>query len=300
MKAYILASGVGSRLRPLTDLLPKPMVPFLNRPLVSYLLDHVAPHVSETRLNVSYNRQPLIAYLQSRKRVSHFEEGPTPIGSAKTLYLERNYCGTDLTLVLCGDLLCNWNIASMVHFHQQNKALVSVAVRRVPNPQQFGVVVTDSGQRIVSFHEKPQVPPSSLISCGIYLFSPEVFYNWNPSWKDIGSDVLPALAASKQAIYAWPMDRAARWNDIGTIQSYLDAHLHFVGNKNAIATATQVPSTAHLHRTVVGAGAQIAPHAHLEECIVWPGATVHSQTRLRRAIVLPDQIVEVNPLQLSA
>lgn len=300
MKAYILASGVGSRLRPLTERLPKPMVPFMNRPLVSYLLDHVASHVSETRLNLSYNRQPLISYLQTRRRVSYFQEGPMPIGSAKTLYLERNYCGSDLTLVVCGDLLCNWDVASMVHFHQQKKALVTVAVRRVPNPQQFGVVVTDPLQRIVSFHEKPQVPPSSLISCGIYLFSPEVFHRWDTDWKDIGGDVLPALAASKQAIYAWPMNHTAHWNDIGTIHSYLDAHLHFTGESNAIATTTQVATTARLHRTVVGAGAKIAPNAHLEECIVWPGAVVPSQTHLHRAIVLPDRIVEVAPLQLSA
>lgn len=300
MKAYILASGKGTRLMPLTEHLPKPMVPFMNRPLVSHMLSHIRSHVRHTRLNVSYNREPLVEYVRTLQDVSHFEEGPLPIGSARTLYLERTYFEDGPTLVSCGDLLCDWDVAQMARFHAQKRALVTVAVRRVPNPECFGVVLSDAEHRIRSFHEKPKVPPSSLISCGIYMISPELFEHWNPDWRDIGGDVLPSLAADGLPIYAWPMDSAAGWNDIGTLQSYLEAHLHLGGGTNKIAEGAKVHENAQVRASAIGAGALVAAHAHLDECVVWPGARVSPNISLRRAVITDRCVVDVLPLALSA
>ena len=298
MRAYVLAAGNGSRLRPLTDQIPKPMVPVMNQPLVSHLLAHLRFHVSHTRLNVSYNKQPLIDFLATQTRASYFDEGPKPIGSARTLYLENHYCKADTTLVICGDILSNWNVQQMFQFHQDNRALVTIAVKRVANPHNFGVVVTDAHQRVVRFVEKPQHPPSQYISCGIYLFSPKVYRHWNSAWQDIGCDLLPELVENQLPVYAWPMDPIAFWSDIGNPESYLQAHLKLSGGINTIDPTAEVDESAQLHDSVIGARAVVGAESFLDRCVVWPGMTVPDGAHLSRTIVAPVGLVEVNPVQI--
>ncbi|WP_218080005.1 nucleotidyltransferase family protein [Anthocerotibacter panamensis] len=293
MNAYILAAGKGNRLRPLTDTLPKPLVPFLNRPLLSYLLDHVRPHVGHIRLNVAHNKEPLIRYLARQAGVSYFDEGAQPLGSAVTLSQEQAFCRDSTTLVVCGDLLCNWNIEQMVNFHHQKQALVTMVTCQVPDPRRYGVVVTDDEQRVMAFYEKPADPPGSFINCGIYLLAPEVFDYWEVGWNDLGSDVFPGLVARGLPVYAWPLNTLAYWSDIGTPQSYLAAHLALGGENNTIASSAQIAQDARLRQTVVGAGAVVHPRSHLERCVVWPGSVVRAGLRLRSAVVTQDSVLEV-------
>lgn len=293
MQAYVLAAGVGSRLRPLTTHLPKPMVPFMNRPLISYLLNHLHPHVNHTRVNVAFNKDPLIEFLNYQKGTSYFDEGIKPAGSALTLSLEKQYCAADTTLVVCGDLLCNWNIAQMMRFHQEKKALVTIAVRPMPDPRRYGVVVTDQHHRITEFYEKPQIPPSNFISCGIYLFSPRVFDYWQVGWKDIGQDVFPALVSEGLPVYAWPLDPMAFWSDLGTPLDYLQAHLTLARGMNTIHHSAEVSQQAGLQETAVGAGATINHKAFLERCVVWPGVAVDAYTQLQDAIITPHELVSL-------
>lgn len=293
MKAYILASGVGSRMRPLTNWLPKPMVPLMNRPLISWLIEHVRQHVQHVRVNVAYYKQPLIDYLQRLDDASYFDEGNVPIGSAKTLYLEQNYIADQTTLVCCGDLMSNWDIAEMVHFHHQRRALVTVATRWVKDPRSFGVVVTNEASRITSFQEKPQQPASHYISCGIYLFSPQILRHWNEAWKDIGGDLLPELVACGLPIYAWPMGSHCQWSDIGNPRSYLNAHLQLTGLANTIDPSSEVMASARLHRCIIGAGAVIDHRAHLNHCIVWPGTRI-GECSYSHAILTPQGVVDLS------
>jgi mannose-1-phosphate guanylyltransferase len=298
MKAYILASGVGSRMRPLTNWLPKPMVPIMNRPLISHLIEHIRPNVGHIRVNVAHNKQPLIDYLQWQDNISHFDEGEAPIGSAKTLFLEKGYLADQRTLVCCGDLMSNWDIASMVRFHEEKQALVTVATRWVEDPRSFGVAVTDGAQRITSFQEKPQQPASHYISCGIYLFSPKILAYWNEAWQDIGGDLLPDLVSRDLPVYAWPMGPNCQWSDIGNPRSYLNAHLQLTGAANTVDPAAEVMAGARLHRCVVGAGAVIDRRARLEHCIVWPGTQV-GECQYRHAILTPQGILELEEAALA-
>jgi len=293
MKAYILASGMGSRLRPLTEALPKPMVPVMNQPLVDHLVAHLAGHVDHIRLNVSYRKQAIIDYLANREGASYFDEGDTPIGSARTLGLERAYLASDTTLVVCGDVLCDWDVEAMVRFHRQRRALATIAVRRVADPSRYGVVITDPDGRVRSFQEKPRVPLNDLVNCGIYLFSAELVAHWNLAWRDIGGCLLPALAAAGAPLYAWTMNAGACWDDVGTLESYLQVHLERTGEQATIAPGARVAPDARLVRSVVGAGAQIGSGARLERCVVWPGARVEAHAALTDAIVTPQVVVPV-------
>jgi len=300
VKAYILAAGNGSRLRPLTHELPKPMVPLVNRPLVSHLIEHLRPHVDHIRLNVAYNKRPLIEFLDTQQAVSYFDEGGSPLGSARTLEQENQYLQSGPVLVACGDILCNWNVPQMLNFHATRRALVTVAVRRIADPRPFGVVVTDGEQRIVRFVEKPQVPPSQFISCGIYLFSPEVLRYWNPAWRDIGCDLLPELVGRELPVYAWPMDPLAFWSDIGSPETYLNTHLRLTGGLCTLDPNARIASDTHLSDTVVGANAEIGRGSRLERCVVWPGACIPSGTFLYNTIVTPLTTVAVDSAYLCA
>jgi NDP-sugar pyrophosphorylase family protein len=292
MKAYILASGVGSRMRPLTNWLPKPMVPMMNRPLISHLIAHVRPNVGHIRVNVAHNKQPLIDYLKWQENISHFDEGEAPLGSARTLFLEQDYLADQTTLVCCGDLMSNWDIKSMVRFHEEKQSLVTIATCWAADPRSFGVIVSDASQRILFFQEKPEQPASHYISCGIYLFSPKILEYWNEAWKDIGGDLLPELVARSLPVYAWPMSPNCQWNDIGNPRSYLDMHLRLNQGTNLISPEATVSTEAKLSACVVGAGASIHRKARLERCVVWPGARVECG-HYQESIITHNALIEL-------
>jgi len=299
VKAYILAAGFGKRLRPLTNRLPKALLPFLNRPLVSYLLAHLRSHVVGMRLNVGYNGEPLIEYLQGISGVSYFNEGPEPLGSATTIGLEREYFDGETALICCGDLLCDWNVEQMAAFHRKHQALATIAVRWVADPRPYGVVVSGPDQRVRAFYEKPTQPPGHWISCGIYLISPRIFQYWQPHWQDLGTDVFPALVQAGLGVYAWPMNTEAIWSDIGTPQAYLRSHLVLSRGQNVVEPTAQVAPGAVLNQTTVGAHSTIGPQAHLRRCVVWPGTTIKAGTHLEQAVITPYEVVRVDDTLLT-
>jgi mannose-1-phosphate guanylyltransferase len=239
MKAMILAAGKGTRVRPLTYDLPKPMIPLLGKPVMAYLVEHLAKHgVSEIMVNVSYLHEKIEEYFgegeQFGVQIGYSFEGytkddgevvPEPIGSAGGMKKIQEFGGffDDTTIVLCGDALIDLDLKAALLEHRRKGALASVITREVPwdKVSSYGVVVTDNKGRITQFQEKPsqEEAKSNFISTGIYIFEPEVI-DMIPAGVpfDIGSELFPLLAERGLPFYA--QRRPFNWLDIGTMSDY--------------------------------------------------------------------------------
>lgn len=239
MKAMILAAGKGTRVRPLTYDLPKPMIPILGKPVMAYLVEHLAKYgVTEIMVNVSYLHEKIEDYFgeghQYGVQIGYSFEGytnddgavvPQALGSAGGMKKIQEFGGffDDTTIVLCGDAVINLDLKSALFEHRRKGALASVICREVPwdKVESYGVVVSDKDGRITQFQEKPKQEEAlaNFVSTGIYIFEPEVL-DLIPVGEvfDIGSQLFPLLAEKGLPFYA--QNRTFNWIDIGSVKDY--------------------------------------------------------------------------------
>ncbi|MDN2712001.1 NDP-sugar synthase [Janthinobacterium sp. SUN118] len=239
MKAMILAAGKGTRVRPLTYDLPKPMIPILGKPVMAYLVEHLSRYgITEIMVNVSYLHEKIEEYFgeghQFGVQIGYSFEGytndagevvPEPLGSAGGMKKIQEFGNffDETTIVLCGDALIDLDIKSALFEHRRKGALASVITLEVPwdKVSSYGVVVSDADGRIRAFQEKPAQADalSNCVSTGIYIFEPEVLA-LIPSDRpfDIGSELFPLLVEKGLPFYAQKRDY--NWIDIGSVKDY--------------------------------------------------------------------------------
>jgi mannose-1-phosphate guanylyltransferase len=239
MKAMILAAGQGTRVRPLSYDLPKPMIPILGKPVMAYLIEHLAKYgVTEIMVNVSYLHEKIEEYFgeghQFGVQIGYSYEGyttddgvtvPRPLGSAGGMKKIQEFGGffDDTTIVLCGDAIIDLDLKSALFEHRRKGALASVIAKEVAwdKVSSYGVVVADADGRVTCFQEKPprDLAQSNFASTGIYLFEPEVL-DLIPSGVpfDIGSQLFPLLA--EQGFPFFAQRRGYNWIDIGSVSDY--------------------------------------------------------------------------------
>jgi mannose-1-phosphate guanylyltransferase len=238
MKAMILAAGKGTRVRPLTYELPKPMIPLLGKPVMAYLIEHLAKHqINEVMVNVSYLQEKIQQYFGDGRQfgieIGYSFEGdisngmviPSPVGSAGGMRKIQDFGGffDETTIVICGDAVIDLDITAALAEHRSKGALVSLVAKEVPMDKVsgYGIVVTNEHGKIISFQEKPsqEEARSNLASTGIYLFEPEAL-NLIPSGStfDIGSDLFPLLVERNLPFYA--INQPFNWIDIGLVSDY--------------------------------------------------------------------------------
>ena len=241
MKAMILAAGKGTRVRPITHTIPKPMIPILQKPVMEFLLELLRQHgFTEVMVNVSHLAEEIENYFRDGQRFGveiaysfegRIEDGELigdALGSAGGLKKIQNFQHffDDTFVVLCGDALIDLNLSEAVRRHRQSGALATIITKRVPKERvsSYGVVVTDPDGRVQAFQEKPSVEDalSDEINTGIYLFEPEIFDHIPDGVPfDIGSELFPKLVAEGLPFYALPMD--FEWVDIGKVPDYWHA-----------------------------------------------------------------------------
>ena len=239
MKAMILAAGKGTRVRPLTYDLPKPMIPILGKPVMAYLVEHLARYgVTEIMVNVSYLHEKIEEYFgeghQFGVQIGYSFEGytndagevvPEPLGSAGGMKKIQEFGGffDETTIVLCGDALIDLDLKSALFEHRRKGALASVITLEVPwdKVSSYGVVVSDADGRIRAFQEKPAQADalSNCVSTGIYIFEPEVLALIPRDRPfDIGSELFPLLVEKDLPFFA--QKRNYNWIDIGSVKDY--------------------------------------------------------------------------------
>ncbi len=220
MKAFLLAAGIGNRMRPITDTTPKCMLEIDGRPLLGIWLDEMnRAGVDEVLVNLHYLPELVRGYVAERSgppAVRLFAE-PELLGSAGTLAANRDWVGGEDFFLACNaDNLTDFDLQSLADAHRQGGAVATLTAFHSPNPSAGGVLDTDAVGWMTGFTEKPARPVSDLVNAGMYAFSPALLNEiGGPPPRDIGYDLLPRLVGRAMVV---PV--AGYFRDIGTPDAY--------------------------------------------------------------------------------
>ena len=295
MKAIVLVGGEGTRLRPLTETVPKPLLPVLDRPFLDHVLDHLADHgVDEVVASSSYLEQTFSPFLETRRgppRVVWITED-RPLGTGGAIVNALAHVD-DTFLVLNGDIFTDLDLGALVSFHRANGAAATIALHHVEDARPFGLVATEDDGRVLEFREKPAELVPGEINAGTYVLEPDALRAWEPNrMTSVEREIFPRLIAEGRPVYGSPSD--AYWIDLGTPERYLQLHFDLLEGKVGGGTApsphvaadAQVDARARLgRRVVVGPGCAVGAEARIEDSVVHAGASVAASATVVGSIV---------------
>lgn len=315
MQAVILSGGEGRRLRPLTSTVPKPSVPLVNRPMISYMLDWLSSYgVTNIVMSCGFMAIGLRAALEEHGNLGvhiHYFEEPAPLGTAGAVkhaegVLEERF------LVLNGDVLCDFDLNKEIAQHESTGAKATIALVEVEDPSHYGLVLTGEDNKVEAFLEKPDAadaPPNPRINAGCYVLERSVM-DLVPRARNVSfeHDVFPKLVG--EGLYAF--DAKGYWLDVGTPDRYMQATRDLLDGKleswvgermaaggRAVETGVHTGG-AQIERPVViddgcvlGDGTQIGPYAVLGHgCVVGDGARIEGSVVQRGASIGKNTVVE--------
>jgi mannose-1-phosphate guanylyltransferase/phosphomannomutase len=287
MKAVIMAGGEGTRLRPQTSNLPKPMLPLVGRPMMEHIVSLLRRHgITDIVVTLAFLPNAIRSYFGDGSELGVrmvYATEETPLGTAGSVRNARDEL-TERFLVISGDVLTDIDLTSMLQFHEKNNALATLALCAVENPLEFGIVITREDGSIERFLEKPgwgQVF-SDTINTGIYVLEPEIF-DMIPEGRavDFSAEVFPAVLESGGPIFGYVAN--GYWEDVGTTAAYLKAHEDILDGKVGVDI-----SGFELQPGVwLGKGSSVDPSALLggpafigENCTIDEDAVVGSYTTI--------------------
>lgn len=227
MKAFIMAAGLGTRLRPLTYSLPKPLIPIVNIPSIGHLMNNLKKHnIKEAVVNLHYFPELITSFLSDGKKwgikiLYSYEK--KLLGTAGGVKLKEKFF-KETFIVLSADGISDINLKKVIDFHKNKKSIATVVLKPVNMKLEYGVVEVDQQNKITNFYEKPSLDKifTNLVNTGIYVFEPEIFkYIPKGKFYDFGSQLLPKLAKLSLPIYGYITNEY--WCDIGNLLEYRKA-----------------------------------------------------------------------------
>ncbi len=298
MRAVILVGGFGTRLRPLTYAIPKPLLPVAHVPIVEHVVANLARGgVTQAVLALGFKPDGFRAAYPNGTCAGVelvYAVEPEPLDTAGAIAFAARFAGIDDTFVVAnGDVLTDLDVARLVTFHRGHGGEGTIHLTPVEDPSAFGVVPTDEDGRVQAFIEKPprDTAPTNLINAGTYVLEPGVIGRIPEGRKvSIERVTFPALVADG-ALYAMPTDDY--WLDLGKPEPYLQANLDVLDGRRAhlriagVATGATVDPAAVVTRSVVAASAVVAAGARLTDSVVLDGSNVGEGAVVTRSILGP-------------
>ena len=297
MKAVVLVGGEGTRLRPLTETIPKPLLPIVNRPFLHRVLDHLAGHgVHEVVASSSYLEASFAEFIAERHgdpRLTWITE-ETPLGTGGAIVNALPYVD-DTFFVLNGDILTDLDLTALLELHRGRNAMATIALHRVDDARPYGLVASDSDARVVEFREKPTELVPGEINAGTYVLEKEALRGWERGQLvSIEREIFPIIIGNGLPVYSVLSD--AYWIDLGTPEKYLQAHFDLLrGRVPAIRypepfvaeTAIVDPEARLGRRVVVGERSTIEAGAEVEDSVLLDGAFVGADAVVAGSVLGP-------------
>ncbi len=304
MQAVIMAGGFGTRLRPITCSIPKPMALVANRPMLSHIIELLKEH--------NFNDLTMMLYYQPEIIKNYFKDGKdlgvsikylrpeADLGTAGSVGFARENI-TDTFLVISGDVLTDFDISKAIEFHKKKKAIATMVLTRVENPLQFGVVITDKNGKVERFLEKPSWGEvfSDTINTGIYILEPEVF-NYVPENRDVdfSKNLFPQLLKEGKALYGYIAD--GYWKDIGNHDEYRFAHYDILDEKvkiNVLGSKKKINGKT----VILGKNSVIEDGVIVDDnVIVGDNTTIKKGAKIGKSVIGSNVVVEENALVLGS
>lgn len=322
MRAVLMAGGSGTRLRPLTCDLPKPMVPILNRPIAEHIVNLLRRNgILEIIATLHYLPDIMRDYFQDGQdfgvQMTYAVEEDQPLGTAGCV---KNIAEllNDTFFVISGDAVTDFDLQAALRFHRQKGSKATLVLTRVPNPIEFGVVITDAEDRITRFLEKPSTSEifSDTVNTGTYILEPEVLdYLPDNQESDFSKDLFPLLLEKGEPMYGYIAE--GYWCDVGHLEAYREAQYDALEGKVQLDWAypetttglwvgqnTFIDPSAVIHPpaligsncrigarvtiepgTVIGDNVSISADANLKRPILWSGAIIGEEVQLRACTI---------------
>ncbi|GAN08793.1 conserved hypothetical protein [Mucor ambiguus] len=295
MKALILVGGFGTRLRPLTLTLPKPLVEFANKPMILHQIESLAKAgVTDIVLAVNYRPEIMVAALQEYEAIYNvkitFSVETEPLGTAGPLALAREILGKDESpfFVLNSDVICDFPFEQLRDFHLSHGGEGTIAVTKVDDPSKYGVVVNRSGSSMIErFVEKPKEFISNKINAGMYILSPSVLDRIELKPTSIEKEVFPFIA---QAGQLHTFDLEGFWMDVGQPKDFLTGtclYLSHLAKKQPEDLANPTLEYIHKGNVMVHPSAKIGKDCRIgPNVVVGPNVVIGDGVRLQRCVIL--------------
>ena len=293
MKAVVMAGGEGTRLRPMTANQPKPLLPVVNRPIMEHVLRLLKRHgFEDTVVTVQFLATLIRNYFGDGEELGmslRYVAEEVPLGTAGSVKNAEEHLRGEPFIVISGDALTDIDLTDMVRFHRENGALVTIGLKRVANPLEFGIIIVDDNGRIQRFLEKPTWGQvfSDTVNTGIYIMEPEVLDHVaageNVDWS---SDVFPKLLEDGAPLYGYIAE--GYWEDVGTHESYLRAQADVLSGKVDV----EIDGFEVSPGIWVAEGAEVDPDAVLKGPLyIGDYAKVEAGAELREFTVLGSNVV---------
>jgi mannose-1-phosphate guanylyltransferase len=321
VRAILLAGGLGTRLHPLTEELPKPMVPVLGRPWLDRLVEWLAAHgITEITLSLRHGKEVVMDHFREPPSgvEIRFAVEPQPLGTGGAIRYAAGQDPAETLLILNADIVQTFDLSSFLQFHRERNAQVTIGLIEVEDPSAYGAVELDGDGMIRKFIEKPRPgeTESRWVNAGIYAFDPGVL-SYIPEGREVSveRETFPALLAAGVRVYGCPC--RGYWKDIGTRDRYLALHRDILDGRCPIpvpghaqgpaiwkAEGVVVADSAHLVPpvflgpgtvveegarvgpwVVTGAGCRIGKGARVSEAVLWDRSTIGTGVVIRRSVL---------------
>ncbi|MFP4101323.1 sugar phosphate nucleotidyltransferase [Coleofasciculus sp.] len=322
MRAVLMAGGSGTRLRPLTCDLPKPMVPVLNRPIAEHIINLLKRHnITEVIATLYYLPDVMRDYFQDGSdfgvQMTYAVEEDQPLGTAGCV---KNIAELldDTFIVISGDSITDFDLQAAIEFHKSRNSKATIVLYRVPNPVEFGVVITDEKMRIRRFLEKPSTSEifSDTVNTGTYILEPSVLdYLPESTESDFSKDLFPLLLEKGEPMYGFVAD--GYWCDVGHLDAYRESQYDalyqkveidfayeqhkpglWVGQNTSIDPTAKIETPALIGSncrigpgvnieagTVIGDNVTVGAYADLKRPILWNGSIIGDEVHLRACVI---------------
>jgi mannose-1-phosphate guanylyltransferase/mannose-1-phosphate guanylyltransferase/phosphomannomutase len=302
MKAMVLAAGLGTRLRPLTHEIPKPLVPVVNRPIMEHILELLANHgLNEIAANLHWYADTIRGRFGDGSDLgveitySYEEE---LLGTAGGVRNVRDFFGDEPFVVMAADALTDIDLGALIRTHKGNDWVATLAVKPVKDTSEYGVVVTGDDNAVQGFQEKPE--PADALSdranCMIYVFEPEIFDQFPDKQEvDFALDVFPSMLEAGVPFGVHPIEDY--WNDVGSLPEYLQGNLDVLTGAIKLEPSGEVLGSEAAGRlgdgvevegpVLLGDDVEVGEAAHLEgPLVIGPGVRIGAGARLRESVLL--------------
>jgi len=319
MQAIIMAGGFGTRLRPLTSNISKPMVPLMNKPIIGHIVKLLKQHDFDDIIVMLFFQPEIIKnYLGDGSEFGvriRYLQPEVDLGTAGSVKYAEKYLD-DTFLVISGDLLTDVNLSDFTRFHREKESDATILLTKVTNPLPFGIVMTDENHEITEFLEKPSWGEvfSDRINSGIYMLEPDILNDMKEDTEyDFGKDIFPRLLEDKTRLFGFPAE--GYWKDIGNLDEYLAVHMdclsgkiiadclesnkdglvagkdtvvgelaQFIGNV-VLGDNVHIGKMAYIQNSIVGNDTVIKDGARIINSVIWDNVSIGTNTQAKNAVI---------------
>ena len=293
MKAVILAAGLGTRMRPLTDRTAKPALPVLNEPLIVRTLRELKrAGVSDVMINLHHRPETIRAAIPQGDlglKVKYSRETAI-LGTGGALRKVRAWVGREPVILVNGDVIFDFDLKALVASHRKSGALATLALKANPNPKKYRPVVTNRAGRVLSIRGMPKGRKGMVsLFASVHIIEPAILDRLPQGASDtVGDLYIPLL---REGAHLQGVRQAGVWHDLGSPAGYLKAQSRLLAARGSrrsvlIDPSVRVGKGARVVRSVVGAGCVIEPSVRIEGSVLWEGVAVKSGASLKGCIVM--------------